>query len=85
MKHVRTALAGAVAVAFTQLALAQSSEGSADPQSNPAYGAQQEQQYEPRSQQNARDRDGDRRPSVRGDDDPPRGDWRYPGKPGGDN
>ena len=118
MKQVRTALAGAVAVAFTQLAIAQSPEGSYAPQADPAYGAQQEQQqYEPRTQQNyrhdiqpeqqygsgafdgamradrddnrgpgaARDRDGHRMPSVRGDDDPPRGDWRYPGKPGGDN
>lgn len=118
MKHVRTALAGAVAVAFTQLAIAQPSGGSYDQQPNPAYGAQQGELYEPSSQQNyrhdsqpeqqygsgassgamredrddnrapgdARDRDGDRRPdTVRGEDDPPRNDWRYPGKPGGDN
>ena len=120
MKHVGTALAGAVAVAFTQLAIAQgtSSEGSYALQPDPAYGAQQGQQYEPRTQQNyrhdsqpeqqydsgassgamredrddnhapgdARDRDADRRPdTVRGDDDPPRNDWRYPGKPEGDD
>ena len=71
MKHVGTALAGAVAVAFTQLAIAQSSGGSYDQQPNPAYGAQQ---------------GADRRPdTVRGEDDPPRNDWRYPGKPEGDD
>jgi len=80
MKQVRTALAGAVAVAFTQLAPAQGM--SAERSYEAPYPASGDRQQQQPVTKNARNRHGDR--TVRGEDDPPRNDWRYPGKPEGD-